>query len=190
MKNPEPTLLRDSNGRKLWKKWCKQCGLFAITRYENVHKLCRSCGRAKGKGFPEGTLIDPEFQYLSRFSWSLNNSGYIKGPGGELHRVIMQAKVGQEVHHKNHNKLDCRKDNLEFTTHSRNALAHWALKTPAERRPITSTTGIAGVSWDKKAGKWRSYTSQPVKLLGYSSDFFNACCLRKAWENRVTNSHS
>lgn len=185
MKKPELTTITDSRGRRLWKKWCATCGAESLVRGEGLYKLCRSCGRAKGGGFPTGTLVDPEFEYLKRFSWSLNNSGYIKGPGGELHRVVMQAKSGQEIHHKNHNKLDCRKDNLEFTTHSINAKAHWALKAPKDRVPKTSTTRISGVSWDKKSGKWRSYTASPAKVLGYSTDFFEACCLRKSWENHA-----
>lgn len=125
---PTPTNLRDSKGRRLWNKWCRTCQKPALVRFEYVDKLCGSCGRAKGKGFPPGTLIDPEFQYLARFSWGLNNAGYIKGPGGMLHRIVMGAKKGQEVHHKNHNKLDCRRENLVFTTHSANLLASWDLR--------------------------------------------------------------
>lgn len=45
-----------------------------------------------------------------------------------LHRIVMGAKKGQEVHHKNHNKLDCRRENLVFTTHSANLLASWDLR--------------------------------------------------------------
>lgn len=128
MNQPKPTGNRDSKGRLLWQKWCKTCAKPAIVRYEGVHKLCRSCVKAQGKGFPPGTLIDPEDAWLARFSWSLNNSGYLKGPGGELHRIVMQAKPGQEVHHKNHNKLDCRKSNLQFISHSANIQAYWDRK--------------------------------------------------------------
>jgi hypothetical protein len=129
MKTPEPTQDRDSNGRRLWKKWCSQCGSFTLTRFENIHKLCRSCGRAEGKGFPPGTLFDPEFAYLKKWSWHINNSGYVvHASKGELHRVVMGAKAGQEIHHKNHNKLDCRKENLKFTTHAANLKASWARK--------------------------------------------------------------
>ena len=46
----------------------------------------------------------------------------------------MQAKRGQEVHHKNHNKLDCRKENLVFTTHSENLLASWDLRKSRVRK--------------------------------------------------------
>jgi hypothetical protein len=127
MNKPIFTGTRDPHGRALWRKWCKECGKEGIVRYEGVNKLCRSCGRAEGKGFPPGTLVDPAFEYLKKFSWSLNSSGYLKGPGGELHRVVMGLKPGdpQEIHHKNHNKLDCRKNNLEVTTHSKNLEASW-----------------------------------------------------------------
>lgn len=119
---------RDQKGRQLWEKYCADCGRASIVRFEGVFKLCRSCVKVKGKGFPLGVLVDPEDQHLERYSWGLNNSGYVKGPGGMLHRVIMQAKKGQEVHHLNHNKLDCRKENLVFTNHSANLLASWDLR--------------------------------------------------------------
>ena len=127
-KSPEKTEFRDSAGRALWYKYCPICSKKTIARWEHVFKRCISCSKAQGKGFPPGVLVDVEDEHLTRFSWSLNNSGYVKGPGGELHRVIMKAKKGQEVHHKNHNKLDCRKENLEFTTHSANIQAYWDRK--------------------------------------------------------------
>jgi len=132
-------------------------------------------------------ICDPEDAWLlTRYSWHLNNSGYVSGGGTRLfHRVVMQAKPGQEVHHKNHNKQDCRKENLEFVTHAENAEAHWQLKHPAKRLPKTSTTKIVGVSWDKKANKWRAYTTHPMRVIGRSIDFFEACCLRKSWERYV-----
>jgi hypothetical protein len=133
MIKPIPTSSRDSKGRLLWQKFCTGCGKSSIVRFEGIYKLCRSCAKAQGKGFPPGTLIDPEFEHLKRFSWNINNSGYIKGPGGELHRIVMNAKKGQEVHHLNHNKLDCRKSNLVFTTHSKNLLASWDLRKNRKR---------------------------------------------------------
>jgi hypothetical protein len=121
---------------------------------------------------------------LEQYSWHINGAGYVSAGGYRLfHRLVLKAVEGQEVHHLNHNKLDCRKENLTFTSHSENLRASWARKPLAQRLPRNSTTGIVGVSWDNKSNKWRAYTTHPMQVIGRTQDFFEACCLRKSWEN-------
>ena len=120
---------------------------------------------------------------VEKYTWHLNNAGYVSAGGLRLfHRLVMKAKSGQEVGHKNHNKLDCRKENLHFITHSENVQERWNRVHPAARLTRKSTSGICGVSWDKKSKKWRAYTTHPMQIIGRSIDFFEACCLRKSWE--------
>lgn len=56
------------------------------------------------------------------------------------------------------------------------------------KRPYKSSkTGISGVTWDKKCGKYiaRISISKTKRVsLGMFSDFFEACCARKSSENR------
>ena len=59
-----------------------------------------------------------------------------------MHREIMQPEKGMEVHHRNYNPLDNRRENLHICTHKenlrslqkpqfKNARANWAMcKTP------------------------------------------------------------
>lgn len=50
-----------------------------------------------------------------------------------------------------------------------------------------SSTGISGVTFDKKSGKCRSVITVETgkkKSLGYFDDFFQACCARKSAENK------
>jgi hypothetical protein len=49
----------------------------------------------------------------------------------------------------------------------------------------SSKTGIMGVIWNKQANKWAASITIKYKTIhiGYSNDFFEACCLRKSAEN-------
>lgn len=58
----------------------------------------------------------------------------------------MNAKPGEEVDHKNHNLLDNRRSNLRVCVKAQNQ--HNALLR------LDNTSGIKGVSWDKRSKKW------------------------------------
>ena len=103
-------------------------------------------------------LVDDEdYEWINQWSWCAGLSRktgdfYAKGWGGtgrmtSIHRIVMNAEVGDEVDHQNHNTLDCRKVNLLLTKRSGNA------KNILLRRDNKS--GVCGVFWDKRCGKWR-----------------------------------
>ncbi len=50
-------------------------------------------------------------------------------------------------------------------------------------KPNTNKSGISGVCWHKHKASWEVKGLR--KTIGYSRDFFEACCMRKSWENRV-----
>ena len=52
------------------------------------------------------------------------------------------------------------------------------------RRPpaYTNKAGLQGVNWMPKPQRWRA-TGGSGKVLYYGKDFFEACCVRKSWEN-------
>lgn len=56
---------------------------------------------------------------LFKHRWFISSSGYavtkIEGKLISLHRLIMEAKTGQEIDHINRNKLDNRRSNLRFS---------------------------------------------------------------------------
>jgi AP2 domain len=66
-----------------------------------------------------------------------------------LHRMIMNAKDGQEVDHKNADWLDNRKASLRFCSQSQNNFN--------QRISRRNTSGIKGVSWSLVSQKWRAY---------------------------------
>lgn len=55
--------------------------------------------------------------------WHITTGGYVESTSGIrlLHRLIMNAKEGEEVDHINGNKLDNRKENLRLCTREQNS---------------------------------------------------------------------
>lgn len=72
------------------------------------------------------TIVDDEdYEKLNQFRWYKAGRGYVLGRMGtkkvlKMHRVITNAPKGMEVDHKNRNKLDNRKTNLQIVTHIQN----------------------------------------------------------------------
>ena len=96
---------------------------------------------------------DEEFNVLSKYTWTLNGSGYaratIRGNEYFMHRFIMNAKKGQEIDHINSDKLDNRKNNLRFCTHIENIMKIGIRK--------NNSTGYVGVSRKKTGRPFRAY---------------------------------
>ena len=87
-----------------------------------------------------------------------------------LHRDVMGCVNGDGkiVDHKDGNTLDNRKENLRFSSHAEN------MRNSRTRK--TNTSGIKGVCWDKKRGKWKSVINVDRKafVLGYYTDIEDA----------------
>lgn len=130
------------------------------------------------------TLVDDDdYEELSKYKWyaskkSKNYDKYyierrIRYPDGsskifKMHRIIMNAPPGKNVDHINGNPLDNRKCNLRLCSQSQNNMNSKLQK--------NSTTGYRGVSWHKKAGKWRAYINVNRKQyhLGLYDDINDA----------------
>lgn len=77
----------------------------------------------------EAIQIDEEdYEKISDKVWYIDTGGYPRHGGGKtapgtprrLHRIIMDAKVGEMIDHINGDVTDCRKSNLRFATASQN----------------------------------------------------------------------
>ena len=103
---------------------------------------------------------DNDYESVFRFRWHVSKGyarasmhmgmigGKQKRAGMFLHQLIMRPPTGTEVDHRNHNGLDCRRDNMRNCTHARNSM----------NRSKTKVTGsqFKGVSWDKANAKWKA----------------------------------
>lgn len=97
----------------------------------------------------EYVLVDEEeYDYLSQFRWTKATVGYAvrshKGESILMHRELMGLVKGDGklVDHKNHNKLDNRKENLRICTKLENQVHQRAKK----RKDGSSHSKYKGVS--------------------------------------------
>jgi hypothetical protein len=94
-----------------------------------------------------------------------------------MHRVLMDAKSGEQVDHKNGNGLDNRRENLRIATHAQN------MRNQGVR--INNSTGFKGVSFLKESGKWRARihsNGKKIELGSYSTPEAAADAYKKASE--------
>jgi hypothetical protein len=75
----------------------------------------------------------------------------VRNPDGtsttvHLHHLVMNAKPGGQIDHKNNNGLDCRRENLRPAKDGQN---QWN-----RRMPSSNSSGFKGVSFNKTARKF------------------------------------
>ena len=101
--------------------------------------------------------IDKENELYPRRKFWING----KKRGLLLHRLIMDAKKGQQVDHINRNSLDNRKENLRFCTSSQNL--------QNSRLSKKNTSGYKGVYFFKNQKKWKAkiYFNKKSLFLGH-----------------------
>lgn len=102
------------------------------------------------------------------------------------HRVVFEMYYGFEpdnIDHINGNGLDNRPCNLRSVSTRINNMNL--------RKRSNNSSGITGVSFDKRKSRLRSYINVKEEnkktrqiFLGYFDDFFEACCARKSAERK------
>ena len=111
-----------------------------------------------GVGAKDGyTVVDKKFAYLASRKWGKTYYGYAKDPRTKelLHRLILAAKPGQVVDHKNGNPLDNRMCNIRICTQAENA--------KNQRIKANNTTGYKGVT--RNRGKFEAKIKKDYKTV-------------------------
>ena len=117
-------------------------------------------------------LFSPEDSDLAALKWGISSKGYLvrssypringvrKRKNLYAHRIVASRLAGRELtpldatDHINFNRLDNRRENLRVGTHKQN----W------QNCPARNATGIRGVTFIRKSGKWQA----GVKTAGKS----------------------
>lgn len=96
-------------------------------------------------------LVDKEdYEIISKYNWHQDDKQYaissITGKPIYMHRFLMKPPKGMVVDHKNHNRLDNRKDNLRVITRANNG------KNKSKTKNATSQ--YYGVNFNTKQNKY------------------------------------
>lgn len=127
-------------------------------------------------------MIDDEDYDLDQFNWSINpKDGYVYGRIPEkgqvrLHRLITNALPGEEVDHKDGNKLNNVKSNLRRCTKAQNMCN--------SKKYSTNKSGYKGVSFHKRSNKWQSTIMKNQKKI-YIGVFDNPVEAAKAYDTKA-----
>jgi hypothetical protein len=117
---------------------------------------------------------------VKNYKWHLRKQGYVRtttnGKGLLLHKLITNTNEDILIDHKFGNKLDNRDEMLRIADKQKNAMN--------SKLPDNSSSGVKGVSYDKRRNKWRAYVKIDQKqiFLGYFEDINDAINIRKESE--------
>lgn len=106
-------------------------------------------------------IVDKDdYEKVKDYCWYKNTGGYVTttsdGTTIKIHQVIMN---GKNIDHINGDKLDNRKINLRFCTTAEN-VRNVGIRS-------NNTSGVTGVSYSKREGKWKSnitYSGVVIRL--------------------------
>ena|SRR5438128_3286608 len=118
-------------------------------------------------------LVDDEdYERVAQFTWhagidrrAVYAQRSIARTTVQLHRLVLEiTDAALQVDHRDHNGLNCQKQNLRVCTNSQNQ---------GNKRKSTRSTSskYKGVSWHKQRGKWQATITRLNKFsfLGYFS---------------------
>jgi hypothetical protein len=147
--------------------WMERIILRPIEMYHSIRlwrRKIRVLPLSKGKF----AIVDADdYERLNKMKWYVQQSEEyyaICRRGGKtiwMHRFIMNAPDDMKVDHRNHKRLDNRKENLRLATNTENN---------RNRRKMRGqfTSKYKGVFWDKRKKKWlaRIYADGKAKHIG------------------------
>ena len=142
---------RGGGARGVQASWCLSECVGSARKIMSAHKqqTSKQANMASNIALHGGWVatVDPEdAPMLQKHKWHWSNGYAVSGTGERMHHMVMGGKPtdGRVVDHINDNKLDNRKDNLQFATYAENA---W------KARHISKYTGV---HWNHMFEMWKA----------------------------------
>ena len=131
-----------------------------------------------------------DYNKIKDYNWYVNDQHYLlarvnignkKVKDIRMHRIIMDVEDPNiEIDHIHgiKSRNDNRKSNLRLATHSQNNIN--------KDKASNNTSGVKGVTWDKRTGKWRVRitVNKVTHELGFFDEFEEATKVRKEAEEK------
>lgn len=120
-------------------------------------------GSIRSSNGMEISFDDEDAALVSGYTWAAScskegnpwyASAYVPGTWRRrktilMHRLILGARPGERVDHRDGNGLNNRRSNLRQATNSQNRMN--------SRPDSTNTSGVRGVCFHRQSGKWRAF---------------------------------
>ena len=142
------------------------------------NKITRGVGKRQQKGEIATTTAGHDSYLIVQ--------DYIDGKRVRIyaHRLAWLLHTGEDpgdndINHKDQNPSNNKFSNLEVLPHADHMRKH-----PKQKN---CTSGVTGVSWNKRDKIWRVQISagKNQRISKCFTDFFEACCYRKSMENKL-----
>lgn len=176
-------------GSDLKTRHTNSCGCLSVTKRiqtgkKNQYVINGDICKIKLTNCDKVMLCDNDIweKYKDR-CWSINKNGYARatkdGVNIFMHRlVIEESDKNIYTDHINGNRLDNRRKNLRLVTPTQ-SLMNTCVR-------LKSTTGIKGVSFDKRMQKYEAYIHKGKKIsLGFYKDIDKARIIRENAEREL-----
>ena len=140
------------------------CGALSFNNMKEI-KLSQT-GKNRGKFI--ALVDDDDYDLLNQFRWYVakrNHTNYaerdraISGKKSLMHRLIMNAPIGLQVDHKDHNGLNNQKSNLRICTSQQNNMN--------SRVKRNATSKYLGVHYDRGYIRASIIFNYKITRLGY-----------------------
>jgi len=149
-------------------------GTSQATKYREKYRYDPATGKFYARKGVGGRKAGAELGYV-------HSRGYVYIGREKAHRIAFLLKLGgapEEVDHINGDKTDNRWENLRPSSRAVN-------NRNAGRRK-DNTTGVVGVSFNAREGKWVAQIGTDSGRLAFKhADFFEVVCWRKGMELEV-----
>jgi hypothetical protein len=128
---------------------------------QNIYNLSGEFGIGYDCNNKEFYFDLEDFNKIKNYCWNIDNNGYVfcSSKNIYMHRLIMNCAKGLMPDHINgvESRNDNRKCNLRIATYSQNNINKKIGK--------NNTSGVAGVSFNKRMNKWVAYISIDKKHI-------------------------